>query len=80
MAAKNNVKENDPEKAVIKEPLCDDLAGDACASRIFPYTKGGEYRTYSFAVKKMGRGKSLIFVAYTALLSFFLPDNIFLRT
>ena len=49
MAAKNNVKENDPEKAVIKEPLCDDLAGDACASRIFPYTKGGEYRTYSFA-------------------------------
>ncbi|MBQ7429394.1 MAG: helix-turn-helix transcriptional regulator [Butyrivibrio sp.] len=44
MAAKNNVKENDPEKAVIKEPLCDDLAGEDCGLKKVLNIVGGKWK------------------------------------
>lgn len=44
MAAKNNVKENDPEKVVEKEPLCDDLAGEGCGLKKVLNIVGGKWK------------------------------------
>ncbi|MBE5835792.1 MAG: helix-turn-helix transcriptional regulator [Butyrivibrio sp.] len=43
-AKKNNVKSNDPEKVVEKEPLCDDLAGEGCGLKKVLNIVGGKWK------------------------------------
>lgn len=44
MTAKKNVKENDREDVIEKEPLCDDLAGEGCGLKKVLNIVGGKWK------------------------------------